>query len=362
MARAQRVGAGGSVEHGGAPSSRPQRARRASRYRCERRVCSEAGACDAAPARAAVRGHRPAEAAAAAGAATAAAAAAATAGAPAAAIESAAAAAAAVVPAAAAPPPPSSQSPPQQPPPPRQPSVQLQLPPQQPPPPPRQPPVQLPPPPPVPPPRLAPPPLPALPEPPARLPRSSTSGALAIVPRAPEPPSGQGLVPYGPPARRVCIRGAPSRLPVEDGQSQLEEAASLWLQECGIALPHPAIGLIISAVQHDFPDVWVRAASTGVGVPRDLRAKLRLLAQTAQPPELPRTRRRRRPRLGLPQLAGLSRQRSDSGRSRAASSDDMADRELLPSTPVRRRSAREFREPEKYWLLPGAPAGAPGAP
>ena len=170
-------------------------------------------------------------------------------------------------------------------------------------------------------------------------------------------------MPGGPPAQRACIRGAPSRLPVEEAESQLKEAASLWLQEgCEIVLPHPAIGLVLSAVQKDFPHVWARAACTGLGVPRDLQDALRSLAQKAQPPELPRSRRPRRPRRPPPQLAGLCRQRSDSGRSRAPSSDDMADRELLPSTPVRpRRSARAHHGPVQYWLS-GAPAGAPGAP
>ena len=66
MAGAPRVGAGASAEHGGAPSRRPQRARRAGRHRCGRRVCSGAGARHAASAGATVRGHRPAVAAAAA--------------------------------------------------------------------------------------------------------------------------------------------------------------------------------------------------------------------------------------------------------------------------------------------------------
>ena len=170
-------------------------------------------------------------------------------------------------------------------------------------------------------------------------------------------------MPSGPPAQRACIHGAPARLPVEEAESQLKEEASLWLQECGIDLPHSAIGLVISAVQQDFPDVWARAAGNGLGVPRDLQDALRLLAQRAQPPELPRPRRRRRPRQPPPPSAGLRRQRSGSGRSRAPSSDDMADRALLPSTPVRRRrSTRAHREPEQYWMFSGAPAGAPGAP
>jgi hypothetical protein len=170
-------------------------------------------------------------------------------------------------------------------------------------------------------------------------------------------------VPSDPPAQRACIRGAPARLPVEEAESQLKEAASLWLQDgCDIVLPHPAIGLVISAVQQDFPDVWARAACTGLAVPLDLRDALRSLALKAQPPELPRPRRPRRPRRPPPQLAGLCRQRSDSGRSRAPSSDDMADAETLPSPPVRpRRSARAHNAPEQYWLS-GAPGRAPGAP
>ena len=183
-------------------------------------------------------------------------------------------------------PPPSGQLP-QQPPPPRQPSEQLPPPPprqpqqqQQ---PPRQQPVQLPPLPPVPPPRRAPPQL---------QPPPSTLAALALVPPAPEASSSHALVPGGPPAQRACIRGAPARLPVEEAESQLKEAASLWLQEgCEIVLPHPAIGLVLSAVQKDFPHVWARAACTGLGVPRDLQDALRSLAQKAQPPELPRSRR-----------------------------------------------------------------------
>ena len=187
--------------------------------------------------------------------------------------------------------------------------------------------LQLPPPPPIPPPRRA-----------FALP---TSAALALVPHAPERSSSQALVPSGPPAQRACIHGAPTRLPMEEAESQLKEEASLWLQECEVDLPHSAIGLVISAVQQDFPDVWARAAGNGLGVPRDLQDALRRLAQKAQPPEPPRPRRRRRPRLPPPPLAGLCRQRSDSGRSRAPSSDDMADAEALPSPPVRpRRSAR----------------------
>jgi hypothetical protein len=149
---------------------------------------------------------------------------------------------------------------------------------------------------------------------------------------------------------------------VEEAESQLKEAASLWLQECDIVIPHLAIGLVISAVQQDFPHVWARAACQGLGVPLDLRAALLSLALKAQPPELPRPRRPRRPRRPPPQLAGLCRQRSDSGRSRAPSSDDMADAETLPSPPVRpRRSARAHNAPEQYWLS-GAPGRAPGAP
>jgi hypothetical protein len=234
------------------------------------------------------------------------------------------------------------------PPPPRQP-------PQPQPPPPRPPPSELPPPPPVPPPRRAPPPE-----------------TLALVPRAPERSSSQALMPSGPPAQRACINGAPLRLPVADAvadaESQLKEAASLWLQEaCETELPHPAIGLVISAVQHDFPDVWARAACTGSRVPLELQEKLRLLAEKAQPPEPPappRSRRPRRPRLAPPPLAGLCRRRSGSGRSRApSSSDDMADAETMPRPLVRpRRSTRPHRDPVPHWMFPGASAEAPGAP